>query len=209
MLTGNLQKIHIGQSITFDIDITFLTEPVKYHYQIYLAMMKNVLFTAACVALLAACNNAGSDKSQNADTTGKMSADTGMHHMMDTAHAAIAPLPAVPAGAKVFFKNLKPGQTVSSPLKVEMGAEGIRVDTTGPVVAGSGHHHLFIDAEDSLAAGTIVPKDSTHLHFGKAQTETEIKLAPGKHKLTLQFADGIHRAYGSKLATTITINVKK
>jgi len=85
----------------------------------------------------------------------------------------------------------------------------IKVDTAGPVIAGIGHHHLLIDAEDSLTAGTMVPKDSTHLHFGKGQTETEIKLAPGKHKLALQFADGLHRSYGGKLSTVITVNVKK
>ena len=90
-----------------------------------------------------------------------------------------------------------------------MAVENIKVDTAGPVIAGIGHHHLFIDAEDSLAAGTMVPKDSSHLHFGKGQTETEVKLAPGKHKLTLQFADGLHRSYGSKLSSVITVDVKK
>jgi hypothetical protein len=83
------------------------------------------------------------------------------------------------------------------------------VDTAGPVVTGSGHHHLFIDAEDSLAAGTVVPADSIHIHFGKGQTEYALTLLPGKHKLTLQMADGLHRSYGGKLAATITVNVKK
>src|ERR1700742_3384352 len=112
----------------------------------------------------------------------------------------ITPVPAVPAGAKVFFKNLKDGQTVTSPVKVEMGLEGLKLDPAGAIVAGSGHHHLLIDAGDSIPAGTVVPKDSTHLHFGKAQTSTEVTLAPGKHRLTLQFADGIHRSYGGQLA---------
>jgi hypothetical protein len=57
--------------------------------------------------------------------------------------------------------------------------------------------------------GTVIPKDSTHLHFGKAQTETSLTLSPGKHKLTLQLADGLHRSYGSQLATSITVTVKK
>ena len=84
----------------------------------------------------------------------------------------------------------------------------MKLDTAGPIVSGSGHHHLFIDAEDSLAKGTVVPKDSTHLHFGKAQTETKLTLASGNHKLTLQYADGIHRSYGSQLSATITVKVK-
>ncbi|MBS1915296.1 MAG: DUF4399 domain-containing protein [Bacteroidetes bacterium] len=122
--------------------------------------------------------------------------------------AAVPALPDVPAGAKVFFKNLKNGQTVKSPVKVEFGVEGIALDTAGAVKAGSGHHHLLIDAGDSIAAGTVVPKDSTHLHYGKAQTEAEITLKPGEHTLTLQFADGIHRSYGAKLAATVKVKVK-
>jgi hypothetical protein len=155
--------------------------------------------------MLAACNNSSDNKEKKGDTATNM--DT-MHHM-PAPGANIPDLPAVPEGAKVFFKNLKNDATISSPFKLEMGTEVIKVDTAGPVVAGIGHHHLFIDAEDSLAAGTMVPKDSTHIHFGKGQTEYELKLSPGKHKLTLQMADGLHRSYGGRLAATITVQVKK
>lgn len=172
-------------------------------------MKTKFLLPLACMAIFAACNNS-SDKKENKE-------DSAMNKMnnMDTMHQMPAPganvpaLPPVPEGAKVIFKNLKDGATISSPFKLEMGTEVIKVDTAGPVVAGIGHHHLFIDAEDSLAAGTIVPKDSTHIHFGKGQTEYELTLSPGKHKLTLQMADGLHRSYGGKLAATITVNVKK
>ena len=171
-------------------------------------MHKNIFLPVACALFLTACNNSGSDKEKKTDSsTTTLSADT-MHHMTAT-NVPVPDLPPVPAGAKVVFRNLKNDARVTSPLKVEMGTDKIKVDTAGPVVAGSGHHHLFIDAEDSLMAGTVVPKDSTHLHFGKGQTETVIKLSPGKHKLTLQFADGLHRSYGSKLSTTIIVNVKK
>ena len=165
------------------------------------------LLPVTCIILFAACNNSSENKEKKEDTaTVKMNHD-GMDHM-SASNGTIPELPAIPEGAKVVFSNLKNDATVSSPLKVEMGTMGMNVDTAGPVVAGSGHHHLFIDAEDSLMAGQTVPKDSTHLHFGKGQKETEIKLIPGKHKLTLQFADGLHRSYGGKLSTTITVNVK-
>ena len=132
----------------------------------------------------------------------------------DTSHMAmntttVDALPAVPAGAKVFFKNLKDGQTVSSPLKVEMGATNISIDSAGTIKPNSGHFHLLIDVGDSIASGVVIPKDSTHIHFGNAQKETTITLSPGKHTLALQLADGIHRSYGSKLSAAITVNVKK
>ncbi len=168
--------------------------------------MKKLRFLPAILILGFAACSGGSDKSSTDSTATTVSADT-THKMADTTQM-VTPLPDVPAGAKVFFKNLKDGATVTSPLKVEFGVEGIALDTAGAIKPASGHHHLLIDAGDSIAAGTVVPKDSTHLHFGKAQTGTEIKLTPGEHQLTLQYADGIHRSYGAKLSATIKVKVK-
>jgi hypothetical protein len=170
--------------------------------------MRKIYFLPAALLIgFVACNNADNKPAAGTDTA-KAATDTGMAMAKPDSTQAIPPLPAVPAGAKVFFKNLKNGETVKSPVKVEMGLEGLKLDTAGAIVAGSGHHHLLIDAGDSIPAGQVVPKDSTHLHFGKAQSSTEVKLTPGKHVLTLQFADGIHRSYGGQLATTISVTVK-
>lgn len=173
-------------------------------------MRKIYFLPAALLIAMTACNNADTKTASAADSSSAAKTTTtdtmAMGHVDST--QAVPALPAVPAGAKVFFKNLKNGETVKSPFKVEMGIEGLKLDTAGAIVAGSGHHHLLIDAGDSIPAGTVVPKDSTHLHFGKAQSSTELTLAPGKHVLTLQFADGIHRSYGAALATTISVTVK-
>jgi hypothetical protein len=170
-------------------------------------MRKFHFLPAALLIGMVACNNA-SDKAASTDTTAAAK-DTMQMAADSTAKSAVPALPAVPAGAKVFFKNLKNGQTVTSPVKVEMGVDGIKLDTAGPILAGVGHHHILIDAGDSIPAGTMIPKDSTHLHFGKAQSSADVKLQPGKHTLTLQFADGAHRSYGSQLAATVTVTVKK
>jgi len=53
-----------------------------------------------------------------------------------------------------------------------------------------------------------IPADEHPLHFGKGQTEAMLKLAPGRHKLQLQFADGAHRSYGPAMSKTITYTVK-
>ena|SRR5580693_1616177 len=166
--------------------------------------MRTFHFLSAAMLIGAvACNNAG-DKAASSDSTTKTTTDTMAMAKTDSSQTLLP----VPAGAKVYFKNLKNGETVKSPVKVEMGVDGMTLDTAGALVAGTGHHHLLIDAGDSIATGTVVPKDSTHLHFGKAQSTAEVKLAPGSHVLTLQFADGIHRSYGSQMAATITVTVK-
>jgi hypothetical protein len=160
---------------------------------------------------LVACNDNANTEGTKSDTAATVSTtDTTAgdhHHGVDTS-AAVPALPAIPDGAKVFFVNLKNGQKIKSPFKVQFGVSGIALDSAGALKPASGHHHLLIDAGNSFPTGEVVPKDSTHLHFGNAQKEAEVKLTPGEHKLTLQFADGIHRSYGDKLAASVTVTVQ-
>ncbi len=154
---------------------------------------------------MSACNsNSNESANSGSDSSSKMT-DSSHSNMNMSSNQS---LPEIPSGARVYFKNLKEGQTVSSPIKVEMGAEGINVDTAGTLKPGSGHHHLLVDVS-SIESGQVIPKDSTHLHFGNAQKQTEVPLKPGKHTLSLQFADGLHRSYGDKLSSTVTVIVKK
>ncbi|MGH2643804.1 MAG: DUF4399 domain-containing protein [Chitinophagaceae bacterium] len=152
---------------------------------------------------LSACHHVSNDNSSASDSS-SLSTNQPPASRALVGNALLA----VPTNAKVFFANLKDGQTVTSPVKVEMGVVGMSVDTAGKIKAGSGHHHILIDAGDSITMGTTIPADAHHLHFGKAQTETELTLSPGVHRLTLQFADGLHRSYGSQMASSITVKVK-
>jgi hypothetical protein len=167
-------------------------------------MKIKILFFAVTACAIIACNNSSDSKTTDSKDSAAHDAD---HHPAIT--SAVPDTENPPAGAKVFFKNLKAAQTISSAFKMEMGVEGMKIDTAGPLVSGSGHHHLMIDGPDSLDKGKVVGKDSVNIHFGKGQTEYELKLKPGKHKLTLQFADGLHRSYGSQMAATIEVNVKQ
>lgn len=111
-----------------------------------------------------------------------------------------------PEGARVFFVSLEDGQSIESPVKIEMGAEGINVHPAGEIIEGTGHHHIIVDGEP-VPFGEMVPADEQHIHFGGGQTETELELTPGSHTLTLQFADGLHRSYGAEMAATINVEV--
>ncbi len=99
------------------------------------------------------------------------------------------------------------GSTVSSPFKVRFGIKGMTVAEAGDILPNSGHHHLLIN-QAPIAKGESVPFSEQHLHFGKGQTETEVKLAPGVYKLTAQFANGAHQSYGAGMSNTITVTVK-
>jgi len=121
--------------------------------------------------------------------------------------------PTPPAGARVFFIEPTDGAEVKGPavdgkvsLTVKMGAENIAVEEAGKQAQGAGHHHLIVDGE-FVAMGAVVPKDDTHLHYGKGQTEATVMLTPGEHALTLQFADGAHMSYGPQLSANIKVKV--
>lgn len=110
---------------------------------------------------------------------------------------------------RVFFVEPADGATVAQELKVVMGIEGMAIKLAGDMTPDTGHHHLLVDAP-MIAEGEIVPVDKPeqYKHFGKGQTDTTIKLAPGKHTLTLQLADGAHRSFGERMRKTITVTAQ-
>jgi len=111
------------------------------------------------------------------------------------------------AQQSVAFVEPVDGATVSSPFKVKFAVSGMDIKPAGDMTANTGHHHLLINAAP-VKAGEVVPADETHIHFGKGQTETEVKLAPGTYKLSLQFANGLHQSYGPGMSKDITVTVK-
>lgn len=128
--------------------------------------------------------------------------------------AAPAPPPAAPA-RRVFFVEPQDGATVKSPVKLRFGLEGYGLEpvpqgtiTPEQVRAGVGHHHVGVEM-DCLPAGTEIVKGTpSWVHFGTGATEMDIQLEPGKHKLTLQIGDDLHRTIEG-LCQTITVNVEK
>src|ERR1700719_4568703 len=98
-----------------------------------------------------------------------------------------------PPGAAVYFINLKDGDTVTSPFKIQFGLTGMGVAPAGSQTPNTGHHHLLIDTQ--LSAEQMkqpIPVDAQHRHFGGGQTEVVLTLPPGPHTLQLVLADGAH-----------------
>jgi hypothetical protein len=115
-----------------------------------------------------------------------------------------------PKGAKVYFINVKDGETVKSPLKIQFGLSGMGVAPAGVQKENTGHHHILIDtALSGNAVSEPIPADDTHKHFGAGQTETSLTLAPGKHTLQLVVADWTHIPHNPPIMSDkITVTVK-
>jgi hypothetical protein len=114
------------------------------------------------------------------------------------------------ASGRVFFVKPADGAKLPEQFEVEFGVEGKQIEPVGtnternPAV---GHHHLLIDT-GPMADMVVIPKDEKHLHYGDGATKATVKLPPGKHQLTMQFADAGHRSYGPDWAATITVEVE-
>jgi hypothetical protein len=106
----------------------------------------------------------------------------------------------------VLFAEPKDGAVIKGPVKVVMVVEGMQIKPANGVTEGTGHHHILIN-RDFMSPGQVIPTDDNHRHFGKGQTEAVLELPPGDYKLTLQFADGLHRSYGKDLSATINVKV--
>ena len=128
--------------------------------------------------------------------------------MLGASMLASAATPA-PKGAEVFIVAPQDGATVSQEFTVKFGVKEIALAPAGDMTKNTGHHHLLIDVDKLPAAGAPIPNDPNHMHFGKAQTQAEIKLAPGKHTLQLELGDSGHMPFDPPIVSQkITVIVK-
>jgi hypothetical protein len=115
-----------------------------------------------------------------------------------------------PAGAKVYFINLKNGSKVKSPFLVQFGLSGMGVAPAGVEKPNTGHHHPLIDTK--LTAEQMkapLPADDNHKHFGGGQTEAMVTLPKGKHTLQLVLGDWSHVPHVPPvMSQVITVTVR-
>jgi hypothetical protein len=156
--------------------------------------MRRALAATLFALSLAACGDNGSSSHEEVHKEGAPTAET------------MARTPS-PPGARALLIEPADGATVKSPVTVKFGIEGMKVAPAGTDEPDSGHHHLLVDTKLENYDASI-PADAQHLHFGKAQTEATIELAPGKHTLQDVFADRNHIPHDPPVqsdAITITV----
>jgi Domain of unknown function (DUF4399) len=115
-----------------------------------------------------------------------------------------------PAGATVYFINLKDGDTVTSPFKVQFGLTGMGIAPVGTQTERTGHHHLLIDTKLSdEELKRPIAADAQHVHFGGGQTEAMVTLPPGRHTLQLVLGDWSHIPHNPPvMSQVITVTVR-
>ena len=151
-------------------------------------------FTTAAIALLiSACGQ--NETARRADDAVMSTADTLTRS-------------ASPDGARVFFITPATTDTLSNPISIEFGIEGMDIVKAGDQQPHSGHHHLLIDT-DLPDPGLPIPADEHHVHFGDGSAATEITLPAGEHTLLLLLGDHRHIPHDPPVVSNpITITVE-
>lgn len=160
-------------------------------------MMNSVCASISIAALLtiAGCGEQQAEAPEVADTP----ATTGPVALPRTASAA---------DASVFFISPTDGATVSSPVSIEFGIDGMTVAPAGVNDAHSGHHHLLVDT-GLPDFGLPIPADTFSIHFGDGSTATTLNLQAGEHTLQLLLGDHLHIPHSPPVASeVITITVE-
>ena len=129
--------------------------------------------------------------------------------LADDTKPASLPRTTAPAGVELYFISPKDGDTVAGEVTVRFGLRGMGVSPAGTMKQGTGHHHLLIDVDSLPPLDMPIPADEHHVHFGGGQTETTIKLTPGKHTLQLDLADSLHMQFDPPIVSKkINVTVK-
>jgi len=115
--------------------------------------------------------------------------------------------------ARIFFVEPKNGATVKSPVHLKFGIENYKIAAVpeGDVKTarpGVGHYHVGVGTGCLGAGQTIVKGTPSWIHLGKGDSEMDMQLTPGKHRLSLQLGDDLHNTVKG-LCSTITVNVTK
>ncbi|MCO8143917.1 DUF4399 domain-containing protein [Rhodovulum tesquicola] len=98
-----------------------------------------------------------------------------------------------PEGARAYIIAPAEGATVSNPVTIRFGLDGMGVAPAGIDHMGTGHHHLIINVpQEGYDFSVAVPADDNHIHFGGGQTEVTLDLPAGTHTLWLLLGDAAH-----------------
>ncbi len=130
--------------------------------------------------------------------------------LLFTGSVLAADLPRTPSapGVELYFISPQDGARLVSPVRVRFGLKGMGIAPAGIAMENTGHHHLLIDTA-LPPLNRPLPADAQHVHFGKGQTEAEITLAPGEHRLQLLLGDHLHMPHDPPVVSRrITISVQ-
>ena len=115
-----------------------------------------------------------------------------------------------PDDAAASFVSPSDGDTVGTPVEVELAAEGVELTPAGAPAVGEAHFHVLVDI-GCYDEGEFIPgpsdedEEEGRFHLGDGSDARTLDLEPGTYELCVQLADGVHAAFGETETIEITV----
>lgn len=114
------------------------------------------------------------------------------------------------AAGQVRITSPTQGATLEgSEVMVTLDISGVEIVPAGDTTGGTGHHHLYLDADLTPAGQPVpsVPGSIVHMGDGSASyTFTDVE--PGEHRLIAVVADGVHVPLQPWVVDTVSFTVR-
>ncbi|UCC25566.1 MAG: DUF4399 domain-containing protein [Gemmatimonadales bacterium] len=117
---------------------------------------------------------------------------------------------AAPSGFQVEIVSPADGDTVDGPtLTVTLNVTGGRIVPAGDTTSGTGHHHLYLDADLTPASQPVPSIPGSVVHMGDgSSTYSFTEVEPGEHRVIAVVADGVHVPLQPWVVDTVHVVVR-
>ena len=153
--------------------------------------MKNTPVVALCLcALLAACGG----EAPEAD--------------MSSSGADDLPMSEEPIGTVSIVEPVNSADIMGNTVTARLTVDGFPIVQAGDMTPGTGHHHLFLDADVTSLTEPIPTVPGSIVHMGNGASEyTFENVSAGEHRLIAVVADGAHVPLRPLVTDTVVFTV--
>lgn len=116
---------------------------------------------------------------------------------------------AEPMGTVTIVEPADGAEVEGPDVTVRLALEGMPLAPAGDTTSGTGHHHLFLNADISPLGQPIPVVEGEVIHMGDASTEyTLTGVEPGEHRLITVVGDGLHVPLEPLVVDTVVFTVR-
>ena len=100
------------------------------------------------------------------------------------------------------------GMVMGTSVSVRLDVSGVDIVPAGDMTGGTGHHHLYLDADLTPPEEPVPTVPGSIIHMGDASAEYTFEgVSPGEHRLIAVVADGAHFPLQPWVVDTVTFMV--
>lgn len=125
----------------------------------------------------------------------------------DDTEADAMPETEASAGTVTIVTPMEGGQIAGSTVTVQLSSN-VDLRPAGDMTGGTGHHHLYLDADLTNPTEPVPTVPGSIIHMGDASSVFTFEgVEPGEHRLIAVVADGAHFPLQPWVVDTVTFTV--